>query len=60
MSDNWYFVSFNFKTDEKFPLDARGFIQWFRRANATITLDNLRLFNLDSPSTFEAKKDTDG
>ena len=62
MSDNWYFVSFNFKTTEEPPTDAWELIQWLRQVQP-IAYDNIRLVNPGDSDTIRNKTlfgNTDG
>ncbi len=57
MSDNWYFVSFNFKSEKDPPTDAWEFLQWL--CHGDIVFDNIRLVKPKESRVVEIG-DTDG
>ena len=57
MSDNWYFVSFNFKSEKDPPTDAWEFLQWL--CHGDIVFDNIRLVKPKESRVVEMG-DTDG
>ncbi len=63
MSDNWYFVSFSFKTDEEPPTNTAEFIDWLRQEKSITYYDNIQLYldAIDEPGSRVVELgDTDG
>ncbi len=58
MSNDWYFVSFDFKTDEEPPTNTAEFIDWLRQGKSITYYDNIQLRT--GKTYIPIKEDTDG